>query len=187
MPGEGFAQTTIVVSGYPPVAAFVWRTGTTGALPPAALASAARAFDLEQYQARIVRTFAASSPGAVARCGCCRCWAGRSKLADARLGFTGYCDACVARLATACTLAHGRLPRMTEFFCARCQQIRPRKDRAKPDADSRRRYRCQACRGAQVAKADRRRKGQRTASLPSAGRIAGVGPPLSWATRSDEA
>ena len=141
-------SSTITVSGYEPVVAYV-ASGVARASGPG---------DLEAFFSRTARVAAGRSASAVARCHGCNVWKPRAELADARLGFDSYCDGCVALEAERCQARHGRLPAPGEFFCIGCGWISARAVQAKPDADGRRRSRCVLCRQEQVRAAELRRR-----------------------------
>ena len=89
-------------------------------------------------------------------CAACRHLVPKTQAQDLRLGFRGYCDRCVKRLAMRCERLHQRMPILRqEFFCPICSEIKPLDALCPPEQDGRRRLRCRICRMTQLR--DRRK------------------------------
>ncbi len=134
---------TIVVSGFPPVHATQLRTNGYD-------------FGISTTSRDLIKYLAFGHDPKKQRCHGCRHWVNVPKFLDARLGYDGYCDRCVATHVQVCQSTYGRVPGRGEFYCMGCSRILSLMDRCPPDADGRRRARCKACRRGQVMAANAR-------------------------------
>jgi hypothetical protein len=83
----------------------------------------------------------------VFHCQKCGHYPPNERLGDDRLGFIAYCNLCVEILGRACAEANARMPiKGREFYCAKCNGIRPNAEMVPVGRDGRRRWRCMSCR-----------------------------------------
>lgn len=136
------ASYQIVVSGYPPLKA---QTFFVDGRPVVTVAGS---------------VYLALVPDVWHRCGSCNGPMFPGVVPDGRLGVP-MCRRCVEYHQPVCQARHGRLPAEHEFFCLGCVEIKTRVQLCRPDADGRRRWRCQPCRTQQVWEAEQRRKERR--------------------------
>lgn len=98
-------------------------------------------------------------------CAACRTLVPAIAVQDGRLGYRGYCDACVRRLVTVCKRKHRRLPTSGEFYCpGGCGQILPLEEMCPVERDGRQRRKCRGCRLDQLRELRRIRRANGAAS-----------------------
>lgn len=146
---------TICVSGYPPIPSFTLKNALG---EPLAKIGGDGACELAR---KWTVKAPEPPPTPLARCGGCNGPLRPTMTTDQRLGMP-LCPGCAEEHGAACVAAHGRLPDVeAQFYCLGCGAIRAKAECSKPDADGRRRWRCQPCRRQQVWRAERRRQAKK--------------------------